>query len=242
MGAAKAVEGYDLPPGRTLGGRYEVISFLGRGWEGEVYKVCEVRTGIERAAKLFFPERNPRGRALIRYAHKLNKLKACPIIIQYHHQDSTRVRGQRVDFVVSDYVDGDVLSAFIARYRGKCLPAFQALHVLHALARGVEPIHHLGEYHGDIHSDNIMIRREGIGFDVKLLDFFDLGRPTRENIQDDVFDLIYVLYEMVGGAKGYSRTGPEIRQIVMGLKRSLIRRRFRTAGALRQGLENLKWD
>jgi len=242
MARSRDTDGYDLPPGRVLAGKYEVLTLLGKGWEGEVYEVREVRTGIERAAKIFFHERNPRGRALLRYAHKLNKLKACPVVIQYHHHDTAWVRGRKVEFVVSDYVEGEMLSTFIAQQPGKRLRSFEALHVLHALALGVEPIHHMGEYHGDIHSDNIIIRRSGVGFDVKLLDFFDLGAPTREKIQTDVFDLVYTLYEMVGGSERYAKAGPEIRQIVKGLKQSLIRRRFRTAGELRQGLENLRWE
>ena len=35
--------------------KYKVLSMLGRGWEGEVYKIKEVTTNIERAAKIFFP-------------------------------------------------------------------------------------------------------------------------------------------------------------------------------------------
>ena len=45
------------------------------------------------------------------------------------------------------------------------LSAFEALHVLYVLAKGIAPIHARGEYHGDIHDDNIMIRRQGIGFE-----------------------------------------------------------------------------
>ena len=110
---------YELPPGRSLGSRYEVVEFLGCGWEGEVYKVVEVRTGIERAAKLFYPQRNPHGRALLQYAKKLTKLRHVPIIIQYHHQDTTKVRGQVVEFLVSEYVPGELLSAFQMRQPGK---------------------------------------------------------------------------------------------------------------------------
>ena len=49
---------FDLAPGRKLAGKFEIISKLGDGWEGEVYKVRENKTKIERAAKLFFPHRN----------------------------------------------------------------------------------------------------------------------------------------------------------------------------------------
>ena len=53
---------FDLHPGRIIGEKYRVLSKLGAGWEGEVYKVGEIHTGIERAAKLFFPQRNLRDR------------------------------------------------------------------------------------------------------------------------------------------------------------------------------------
>ena len=40
-----------LPPGTMLTERYRIEERLGAGWEGEVYKVVERRTGIARAAK-----------------------------------------------------------------------------------------------------------------------------------------------------------------------------------------------
>lgn len=242
MARSTFIRKFDLEPGRTLGSRYEVAGFLGEGWEGEVYKVVENRTGIERAAKIFYPQRNPRGRALLRYARKLNKLKGNPVIIQYHHQDTARVHGQKVEFMVSEYVSGEMLSAFIQRQPGSRFRAFEALHILYALADGIAPIHYTGEYHGDIHSDNVIIKRRGIGFSIKLLDFFDLGRPSREKIADDVVDLAAILYELIGGKAHYARCGPEIKRIVCGQKRSLITKRYPSAGILRQALNNLAWE
>lgn len=230
-----------LTPGHTLGRNYFVAEFLGSGWEGEVYKVEERRTGIMRAAKIFYEGHQLRDRQMQRYAHKLYRLRNCPIVTQYHHRDVARVGRKQVEILVSDFVEGEMLSAFLARQPRKRLTSFEALHLLHALASGVEQLHFQGEYHGDIHSDNILVRRQGLGFHVHLLDFFDLGRPTREKIQHDVFDLIGVLHEMIGGTEGYKRAGPDIRQIVVGRKHSLIRRRFRTAGQLRLAMENLIW-
>lgn len=233
---------YDLEPGRTLGAHYTVIEPLGGGWEGEVYKVQERRTGIIRAAKLFYHRGGIKGKPLLRYAQKLYKLRTCPIVIQYHHRDTATVCGKKIDFLVSDFVDGDVLSVYLKHQKKGRLSEFEAFHLLYALALGVEQIHFQGEYHGDIHMGNIIVKRKGLSFDVHLLDFFDLGRSTRDKIQYDVYDLIAILYEMIGGAKGYRTVGDEIRQIVMGRKHSLISRKFKNAGHLRLYLENMEWD
>jgi serine/threonine protein kinase len=235
-------QAFALPPGRSLGPHYEVIEFLGGGWEGEVYKVEERRTGIIRAAKLFYDRNDVREAPLLRYARKLYKLRTCPIVIQYHHRGLAKVHGRQIDFLVSDFVDGEMLSTFLNRQKRKRMPTFEALHLLYDLALGVEQIHYLGEYHGDIHSDNIMVKRQGLGFEVRLLDLFDLGRSTKEKILRDVIFMIDVLWEMIGGAQGYRQAGPEIRSIVKGRKHSLIARQFANAGHLRVALENLDWE
>ena len=82
MAAKKEIRRFGLKPGRLLGSGYEITDFLGRGLEGEVYKVVERHTGIERAAKLYYPKYNPNGRTLLRYSRKLNKLKDVPAIIR----------------------------------------------------------------------------------------------------------------------------------------------------------------
>ena len=232
---------YDLKPGETLGRNYYVVEFLGAGWEGEVYKVEERRTGLLRAAKVFFAGRTLSDAAMRRYARKLYRLRRCPIITQYHHRDIARVRRDTVEILVSDLAEGEMLSAYLKKQPRKRLTSFEALHLLYALAAGMEPIHFLGEYHGDIHAENILVRRVGLGFEVSLLDFFDLGRSTREKIRNDVIDLVSLLYQTIGGRQGYAGAGSEIRQIVMGRKHSLITRRFKTAGQLRSALDNLEW-
>lgn len=233
---------YNIAPGLTLGRNYYVIDFLGSGWEGEVYKVRERRSGILRAAKVFYNRKHISDESLRRYANKMDKLRACHIVTQYHHRDVARVGRKSVEIMVSDLADGEMLSAYIARQRGKRISTFEALHLLYDLASGVEQIHQRNEYHGDIHSNNIMVKRRGLSYEVHLLDFFDLGRSTKEKIQYDVYDMIGIFYEVIGGARGYAKVRPAIRKIICGRKRTLIRKQFKTAGQLRVALENLEWD
>lgn len=236
------IEAFDFRPGKKLRGGYEIVSYLGAGWEGEVYLILERATGIERTAKFFFPHRNERDRASIFYAKKLHKLRQCPIVIQYYTQDTAIYRGIPITFLISEYVEGELLSAFLARQPGRRLNPFQAVHLLHALASGIECIHQMGEYHGDLHTDNIMIQSHGLGFELKLLDMFHWGAPSAKHIHDDVIDLIRLFYDALGGAKHYARQPSEVKEVCCGLKRSLILKKFKTARQLRRYLEIMQWS
>jgi tRNA A-37 threonylcarbamoyl transferase component Bud32 len=235
------IESFDLPPGRVLARKYEILSRLGTGWEGEVYKIRETATGIERAAKLFFPHRNPRNRAASIYAQRLHALRHCDILIHYVTQEIVRLRSRDITLLISEYVEGQLLSVFIDQQRGKRLSVFEALHLLYQLAKGTAVIHQAREYHGDLHTDNIIVRRYGVGFEVKLIDLFQRDSTRRENIQEDVIDLIRVFYDAVGGAQRYRKLPIEAKRICCGLKRGLILEKFRTAGQLRDYLETLEW-
>src|SRR3954469_21096906 len=233
---------FDFPPGRSVAGKYVIDKPLGSGWEGEVYAIIERSTGIRRAAKFYYPHRDPMGQAAIAYARKLDALRHCPILMQYHHQEVAWVRRRKVTIVISELVEGQKLSEFLVAQKQHALTTFEALHVLYALAKGIAPIHNRGEYHGDIHDENIMIRRFGVGFEVKLLDFFDLGRPTRSKIHKDVLNLIEVFHTIVGGRDRYAKQPRVVKDIVRGLKDSLILARFQSAGDLQQHLETLEWQ
>lgn len=238
----KDIESFGFGEGELLSGKYEVGDFLGAGWEGEVYKLREVSTGIERAGKFFFPKRNRGNRALRFHAKKLHKLRDCPMVIQYLTQETHSHDEVPVKYLVSEYVDGIVLKDFLREQRGGRLGAFQALHLLHALATGIDAIHQAGEYHGDLHTENIIVRRHGLRFDLKVLDMYSWGSPTRENMQHDIVDIIGIFYEAVGGRKHYARQRDEVKSICCGLKKSLILGKFRTAARLKSSLENMEWD
>ena len=231
----------DFPPGRSIAGKYLIERPLGSGWEGEVYAIVERNTGIRRAAKFYYPHRDPKGKAAITYARKLDALRHCPILMQYHHQETAVVRKKKVVVVISELVEGKKLSEFLKDQPNERLTSFEALHVLYALAKGIAPIHARGEYHGDIHDDNIMIRRQGIAFEVKLLDFFDLGRPTKARIHKDVLNLVQVFLAIVGGRESYKDQPQAVKDIVRGLKDTLILERFQSAGDIQRHLETLNW-
>ena len=154
--SVQKIDSFDFPEGRLLSGKYEVISKLGEGWEGEVYLVKEIATGIERAAKFFFPHRNEKNKSLTFYAKKLHRLRDCRALIKYHTQEKIRYRGNTLTFLVSDFIEGEILTEFLKYQPGKRLDYFQGLHLLHCLAVAIEGIHRLRDYHGDLHKENVM--------------------------------------------------------------------------------------
>jgi len=238
----RKIRAFNLQPGRKVGTPYEVVKQLGSGTEGEVYKILEVDTGISRAAKLYFPDKISRTRGVVWHARKLNKLRSCPIVLQYHHTQMIQISRQSVLCLISDYCDGIQLERFIKEHRGNRLPPYLALHVLYHLVRGLEQVHGLREYHADVHTENILIEPRGVTFDLKLIDFFNWGRPSRDKRQQDILDCVRVFYDCLGGRDNYERQSEDIRYIMAGLKSVLILNRFPTMSALRLHLESFLWN
>ena len=232
---------FNLLPGRIIGGKYEIVELLGAGWEGEVYLVKEVGLDILRAAKLFYPERDIKNKISLRYAQKMHRLSHCELTIHYSASEKLRICGEMVIALISEYIHGQPLNAYLQQRIGKRLQAFEAAHLLHALAKGVAEIHQLGEYHGDLHSENIMVERVGLGFQLKLIDMFVWKDSVKSNIREDTVNLIHVFYEALGGQKHYAKQPAAIKQICCGLKRSLIEKKFRNASDLCAHLETFSW-
>ncbi|NND64585.1 MAG: protein kinase, partial [Gammaproteobacteria bacterium] len=217
------IKAFNFQPGRIIAGKYEVVSKIGAGWEGEVYKIRERNSKVERAAKLFYPHRNIKNKTATQYARRMHKLRHCPAVVQYHAEEVITVKHTPVTLLISEFVEGEALTDFLKRFPGKRLHPFQAVHLLYALAQGIECIHRHREYHGDLHAANIIVRRHGLSFELKLLDFF-LHRsiPRRENMHEDICDMIKLFYDSLGGQRFYSKHPQVVKDICLGLKSTLI--------------------
>lgn len=231
-----------LTPGRKVGPRYEVLALIGAGSEGSVYRVADPATGIPRAAKIFRPGYDTRARRSTRHAQKLNHLRRCGIVLQYLHSETVTVRGEKLTALISELCEGVPLQTFIDSQPGKRLTPFMALNVLAALTEGLDEVHDAGEYHADVHTENILIQPRGVHFELKLIDFYEWGRTTKAKQEQDILDTARVLYDMVGGKKHYAKQPAPVRHICAGLQHKRILERFPTIGALDIYLHNYPWE
>lgn len=231
-----------LNAGRKLGSRYLVESLIGQGSEGAVYSVIDVTTGIRRAAKLFGVHADRRGRLSTRHAQKLNRLRYCHIVLQYLHSETVRIKGRSLTALVSELCEGIPLEKFIAHQPRKRMGTFMALSLMKQLVEGLEEVHLTGEYHADVHSQNIMVQPRGVGFELKLIDFYEWGRTTKAKQQQDILDVIRVLHEMLGGRSAYRHLPDEVKYIMAGLQTKHILKRFPTMTDLNGYLSTFEWS
>ncbi len=236
-----AIDSFAFTPGRKLAGTYIVERLIGQGWEGEVYQVRHHTTGIDYAAKLFYPQNSQGHKALVAYAQKLHRLRNHSMLVRYHTEEVITYQRQNIPMHISEYVDGLMLSEYLSQRKGKRMPAYEALHLIYALTKGLAQMHYSNEYHGDLHSDNIIVLKRGLEFEIKLLDFYYHGRTTRSKLLDDVVDIIKLLHEATGGATHYKNQPEIIKSICKGLKRSLIEKNYKNAMELQSKLEQMHW-
>ena len=230
-----------LQVGRKLGSHYRVESLIGQGSEGMVYSVVDVTTGIRRAAKVFKPSADRRGRLSTRHAMKLNHLRYCGIVLQYLHSETVRIKGEPHTALVSELCEGVPLEQFIQHQPGRRMSTFMALNLLQTLVEGLEEVHLAGEYHADVHTENIMVQPRGVGFEIKLIDFYEWGRTTRAKQQQDILDAVRVFYDMLGGRRMYRRLPDEAKYIIAGLQTRHILKRFPTMAELSGYLSTFEW-
>ncbi|HEY2433223.1 MAG TPA: protein kinase [Vicinamibacterales bacterium] len=150
-------------------GPYEIDTVIGAGGMGEVYRARDGRLGRDVAIKvlpvLFASDRDRLAR-FEREAKLLGSLNHPHICTLF---DVGREAG--TDFIVMEYVDGELLSD---RLRKGPLPVDKALACAIEIADALDKAHALGIVHRDLKPGNVMLTKSG----AKLLDF-GLARSTR---------------------------------------------------------------
>jgi eukaryotic-like serine/threonine-protein kinase len=151
-----------LTAGTRLG-PYDILSPLGAGGMGEVYRAKDSKLGREVALKILPPAFTSDPDRLARFRREAQVLAALnhPHIAQIHGLDEAG----GTQFLVLELVDGERLDKRISR--GK-LPVDEALAIAKQIAEALEAAHEKGIFHRDLKPANIALTRDGT---VKVLDF-----------------------------------------------------------------------
>ena len=148
-------------PGRRLG-PYEILSAIGAGGMGEVYKARDTR--LDRVVAIKVLPAHLAGRAELRErfdreAKAIASLNHPHICTLYDtgHQDE-------IDYLVMEYLEGETLAQ---RLQKGALPLEQVLQYAIEISDALDKAHRKGVTHRDLKPGNIMLTKTG----TKLLDF-----------------------------------------------------------------------
>jgi eukaryotic-like serine/threonine-protein kinase len=156
-----------LPDGARLGS-YEILSALGAGGMGEVYRAHDTRLDRDVAIKLLpeaFAAEVERLARFQREAKVLASLNHPHIAAIYGLEDAEGVKA-----LVMELVEGEDLAQRLAR---GAIPLDEALPIARQIAEALEAAHEQGIIHRDLKPANIRVRPDGT---VKVLDF-GLAKP-----------------------------------------------------------------
>ncbi|MCU1279102.1 MAG: serine/threonine protein kinase with repeat [bacterium] len=167
-----ATQPEDRIVGTIIADRYRVLSTLGRGGMGAVYRVEHLMLKKELALKFLHPEL---GR-LDEVARRFEREAEAAARLDHPNIIGVTDFGRTADgmlFLVMELLQGQSLTEIIRPDGvGRPLPVERALHIERQILRALEHAHVSGVVHRDLKPDNVMvISRDGERDIVKLLDF-----------------------------------------------------------------------
>ena len=163
-----------VPIGMRIAGRFELVSVIGSGGMGTVYRARDL-TGDFVALKIQHaaPPHDRRDDRFLREARLLSELRHPGIVSYLLHGTAADGRG----FLAMEWLDGEDLARTLRRTGG--VPPKQALELLSVVAETLEFAHARGVLHRDVKPENIFICRSGL---TKLLDFGIARRIESEHL------------------------------------------------------------
>jgi Flp pilus assembly protein TadD len=144
---------YELRVGDVLANRFRILSMLGIGGMGMVYRGRDQSLDIDVAVKLLRPELARRPEAFERFRQELLLARqvSSPHVVRIH--DIAEHEGRW--FITMDFIDGDSLEQ---RLDGnKKLPTDKAIGFAHDLLDGLSAAHQRGVVHRDLKPANVLI-------------------------------------------------------------------------------------
>jgi serine/threonine-protein kinase len=206
-------------PGTKLAGRYQIVSLIGRGGMGEVYRADDMKLGQTVALK-FLTDRAGRSEQRLQYfldEVRLSQRLSHPYICRVHDV----VEYESHLFLSMEYVEGENLSELLKRTGP--LTESKAIELGGQLCQGLAAAHDAGVLHRDLKPANIMVDHRGRA---RIADFGlarehgvlnpregIVGTPlymapeqlksNQTSVQSDLYSLGLIVYEMFTGSKAH---------------------------------------
>jgi serine/threonine protein kinase/tetratricopeptide (TPR) repeat protein len=207
----------DLAPGRTFGGRYQIIEEIGAGGMGRVFKATDLKVSETVALKLIHPEIAFKKKNVERFRNELRltrKIAHRNVCRMFHlHEDDGAT------YITMEYVQGEDLKNSL-RMMGP-FTIGKTVSIARQVCEGLKEAHHLGIFHRDLKAKNLILDREG---NVHIMDFgiassretkgltedgVSIGTPTYMSPEQaagkdidqrsDIYSLGVIIYEMATG-------------------------------------------
>ena len=144
-------------------GPYEILSTLGAGGMGEVYRARDAKLNRDVAIKVLLSAVANDPDRLARFSREAQ------VLASLNHPNIAHIHGieesSGITALVMELVEGEDLSQRIAR---GAIPLDEALPIARQIAEALESAHEQGIIHRDLKPANIKVRADGV---VKVLDF-----------------------------------------------------------------------
>ncbi len=151
-----------MQPGTQLG-HYEILSPLGKGGMGEVWRARDSKLGREVAIKTLPEQFSKDEERLARFEREAK------LLASLNHPNIATIHGFEEDngtrFLVLELVEGDRLAE---RLKRGAIPVEESLKLALQIAEALEAAHEKGVIHRDLKPANIKVTPDG---KIKVLDF-----------------------------------------------------------------------
>jgi Tol biopolymer transport system component/predicted Ser/Thr protein kinase len=166
----------EMHPGKRLG-PYEIVSRIGAGGMGEVYRARDTRLERSVAIKVLPSELARNAQLRVRFEREAKTIS------QLNHPHICTLYDVGDDFLVMELLEGESLADRLSR---GALPLADVLRYGAQIADALDRAHRAGIVHRDLKPGNIMITKAG----AKLLDF-GLAKTTAQQFNPDGITLAH---------------------------------------------------
>lgn len=159
----------DVKRDTLINNRYKIVTFIGKGGMGVVYKAID--TVLNRSVALKFMENNKLKERFLRESEIMASLNHPNIVTVYD-----RGEYKKSAYIVMEFIEGETVEN---RFKTRGLSFSESLNILKEVSIGLQYIHSKGITHRDIKTGNVMITPfKGI----KIMDFGISKDPEKSEL------------------------------------------------------------